>query len=115
MDEEKKERLEASGWKVGDAADFLEMSPEEAAYVDLQIALGRSIRRARERDDLTQRELAEAIGSSQSRVAKMESGDPSVSLDLQIRALFALGLSREEVGEVISSDDEEGMPRRPVR
>lgn len=114
MDEEKKKRLEANGWEVGDAGDFLEMSPEESAYVDLQIALGRRIRETRSRHDLTQQDLAESIGSSQSRVAKMEGGDPSVSLDLQIRALLTLGLSRGEIGEVVASD-ERGKPRPPVR
>lgn len=113
MDDQKKKRLEAKGWKVGDAADFLELSAEEAAYIDLQIALGRRIREARKLNDLTQQALADGIGSSQSRVAKMESGDPSVSLDLQIRALLTLGLSRSDIAAVFASDDE-ARPQPPV-
>ncbi len=111
MDEQKKTKLEAAGWKVGDSADFLELSAEEVAYIDLQIALGHRIREARHQKDLTQQALADELGSSQSRVAKMESGDPSVSLDLQIRALLALGLSRRDIAAVFASEEE--APSQP--
>ena len=51
---------------------------------------------------LTQVDLAKAVQSSQSRVAKMEAGDPSVSLDLLVRSLIALGTSSKELGKIIS-------------
>ena len=41
------------------------------------------------------------MGSSQSRIAKIESGDPSVSLDLIIRALLTSGATRQELAQVI--------------
>jgi hypothetical protein len=41
--------------------------------------------------------VAKAIKSSQSRVAKMEAGERSVSLDLLVRTLLALGTSNSDV------------------
>jgi DNA-binding transcriptional regulator YiaG len=84
-----RERLEKAGWKVGDAAEFLELSDVEAALVEAKLALGDAVRALRQRSHLSQEELAKRMGSSQSRVAKVESHDPEVSLDLQLRAVFA--------------------------
>ena len=70
------------GWKATTVADFLELTPEEAAYIELKLALSRHLRLLREGQNLSQQLLAKRIKSSQSRVAKMEKGDPSVSLDL---------------------------------
>jgi DNA-binding XRE family transcriptional regulator len=103
MDATKRKRLERAGWAVGSAADFLELSPEEAALVEMRLALSASVRERRQRARLTQTALAERLGSSQSRVAKMEAGDPSVSLDLLVRALLALGATRKEVASALSS------------
>jgi len=50
---------------------------------------------------LTQTELAKHLGSSQSRVAKLEAGDTSVSLDLLIRGLLAVGASRKDVAQAL--------------
>jgi len=52
---------------------------------------------------LTQVKLAKILKSIQSRVAKLEIGDPSVSLDLIIRFLLALGTSNKEIARAISS------------
>ena len=98
----KRERLEKKGWKVGSAEEFLGLSPEEAAYIDLKLRLGAVLLKHRKKDHLTQVELARRISSSQSRVAKMESGDPSVSLDLLIRSLLALGASHQDLARAIS-------------
>src|SRR5680860_1101342 len=102
MNEAKRKRLEEAGWKIGSAADFLELSEEETALMDLKLALSQTLRERRNEHGLTQRELAKKLGSSQSRVAKMEASDPSVSLDLLFRALLALGASRRDVGWVIA-------------
>lgn len=104
MDRSKRRRLEAAGWRLGSATEFLKLSPEEAALVETRLALGSSLRRRRMRQRLTQSALAERLKSSQSRVAKMEAGDPTVSLDLLVRALFALGASREDVAAAITDD-----------
>jgi len=102
MREAKRKRLEARGWMVGSTAEFLGLSPEEAAYVELRIRLGEALRRWRGDSDLTQAAVARRVGSSQSRVAKMEAGDPSVSLDLLFRALLALGATQEDLGRIVS-------------
>ena len=102
MSTAKLKRLRASGWKVGNAKDFLELNDEEAKLVDLKLSLVDAIKHARQKRRLSQIDLAQRIGSSQSRIAKIEAGDPSVSLDLIIRALFAAGASRQDLQRAIS-------------
>jgi DNA-binding transcriptional regulator YiaG len=89
MSKTHRERLEKAGWKVADAAEFLELSDVEAALVEAKLALGDAVRVLRQRSRLSQQDLAKRMGSSQSRVAKVENHDPEVSLDLQLRAVFA--------------------------
>ncbi len=103
MDPKKRKRLEAAGWAVGDAARFLKLTPEEAALVEMRLALSTSLRERRQVAGLTQIRLAKQLGSSQSRVAKLEAGDASVSLDLLIRALLSLGATRKDVAHAIGS------------
>ena len=102
MDKAKKDRLAAAGWRSGAAADFLELAEEEAAFVELRLALADHLRELRVRNSWTQLQVARRLGSSQSRVAKMEAADASVSLDLLVKSLLALGASRDEVGGVIA-------------
>jgi len=102
MRESKRKRLEVKGWRVGSAAEFLNLSPEEAAYVELKINLASTLREWRVRRQLTQGDLARLVKSSQSRVAKMEAGDPSVSLDLLVRTLLALGASSREIARTFA-------------
>jgi DNA-binding XRE family transcriptional regulator len=101
--DEKRRRLEGKGWKVGAAKEFLGLSDEEAEYVDLKARLAVGLRERRRRQSLTQADLAKRLQSSQSRVAKMEAGDPSVSLDLLIRSLLILGTSRHDLSRIISA------------
>lgn len=103
MREEKKKRLQAKGWKIGSAKEFLGLSDEEAAYIELKMRLAEGLREQRQRHHLSQIELAKMLKSSQSRIAKMESGDPSVSLDLLIRSLLALGISERKLSQIIST------------
>lgn len=103
MEAAKRKRLEAAGWSVGSATDFLKLSPEEAAFVELKLRLSESLKRRRQSNKLSQAALAKKIKSSQSRVAKMEAGDPSVSLDLLIRALLAIGATRNDLARVLGS------------
>jgi hypothetical protein len=95
-------RLESAGWRVGDAADFLELTDEETAFVELKLALADYLRDIRVKHGWTQTYVARVISSSQSRVAKMEAADPSVTVDLLVKSLLALGASRLEVGRVIA-------------
>ena len=103
MDAEKRKRLEATGWQVGDAADFLELLPEEVAFVEMKLSLSRYLKELRLKNKLSQENLAKKINSSQSRVAKMEAGDASVSVDLILRTMFAVGVTREDVAKAIAS------------
>jgi ribosome-binding protein aMBF1 (putative translation factor) len=102
MKKAKRQRLERAGWKFGSAQDFLQLSDEEANLVELKLSLSDGLRRKRELLGLTQTQLAKKLSSSQSRVAKMEAGDRSVSLDLLVRSLFALGVSRRELAHMIA-------------
>ena len=106
MDAVKRQRLEAAGWHVGDAADFLELSPEDVAFIEMKLSLGRRLREFRLSQKLSQQNLAKKINSSQSRVAKMEAGDPSVSLDLIVRTLLAMGATREDVAIALAQRNE---------
>jgi predicted XRE-type DNA-binding protein len=102
MKKTNKTRLESAGWKVGSASDFLELTPEEEAFIALKFALARSLKKRRQRKRLTQIELAKLLKSSQSRVAKMEAGDPSVSIDLLVKSLLVLGASPKDLAQIIS-------------
>jgi len=103
MREDKKKRLEARGWRVGTVTEFLDLSPEEEEYIELKLRLADGFRQRRAQRHLTQADAAKLLRSSQSRVAKMEAGDPSVSIDLLIRSLFALGASLAELARIIAN------------
>ena len=100
---DKKRRLEQAGWRVGDAYDFLDLSKEEREFIETKLALAAGIQKRRQQQKLTQAQLAKRVGSSQSRVAKMEAADPSVSIDLMVRALYGLGANRVDVAQIIHS------------
>jgi DNA-binding XRE family transcriptional regulator len=102
MEAAKKGRLKAAGWGTGSVADFLELSPEESALIEIKVRLTELVKKARARRHLSQVALAERLGSSQSRIAKIEAGDPSVSLDLLVRASFASGATRKELARAIA-------------
>jgi len=101
MNKKKIKELERRGWKVGAAQEFLGLSDSELAYIELKIALSKRLRELREEQGITQVLLAKKLGSSQSRISKMEAGDSSVSIDLQIRTLLTLGATREEIAATI--------------
>tara|TARA_A100001391_G_scaffold205435_2_gene206243 strand:+ start:2343 stop:2765 length:423 start_codon:yes stop_codon:yes gene_type:complete len=103
MHASKRKKLEAAGYKVGDAADFLDLSPEEAALIDVKVKLASQLVALRKKAKISQSVLAQRIGSSQSRVAKMEACDPSVSMDLMFKTAFALGASHEKVGKLVAA------------
>ena len=103
MKQSKRKKLEAKGWKIGTAADFLELTPEEEAFIEMKMSLSKSLKEMRKRKRLSQIDLAKLIKSSQSRVAKMETGSASVSIDLLIKSLLALGASQKDLAKAISS------------
>ncbi len=103
MKTSKKRKLEAEGWKVGSAAEFLELSDAEEVLVNMKLALAKNIKALRQQKKITQLELAKQIGSSQSRVAKMEVADRSVSMELLVRSLVSLGASRTQIGKIVGT------------
>lgn len=98
----KVKRLANAGWRVGSAKDFLALSTEEAALVEMHLALSKKLRQSRAEAGLSQSQLATRMGSSQSRIAKMEAADPTVTLDLLIRSLLALGTSPKDIGRALA-------------
>ena len=104
----KKKKLERAGWRVGSAEEFLGLTPDEAAFVEVKLALSERLRARRTELGMSQTELARRLGSSQSRIAKMEAADASVSVDLLIRGLIASGASKRDIGNAIGA----ARPRR---
>jgi ribosome-binding protein aMBF1 (putative translation factor) len=100
--ESRRKKLESKGWRVGSPKELLGMSDEDEAYVNLRLKLADGLRARRQLRGVTQTGLARTIKSSQSRVAKMEAGDPTVSLDLLVRSLLALGTSNRELAAMIA-------------
>ena len=105
MNKSKRTRLEAAGWAVGSVQDFLGLSDAEAALIEMKLVLSRTLRERRQRRGVSQVELAKRLRSSQSRVAKMEAGDPSVSMDLLVSSLLVLGASPTDLAKAIRSGE----------
>jgi DNA-binding XRE family transcriptional regulator len=103
MKTSKRKKLEAAGWKVGSASEFLELSDAEEMLVNMKLALAANVKTLRQQKRVTQQELAKRIGSSQSRIAKMEVADRSVSMELFVRSLAALGASRSQIGKIVGT------------
>jgi predicted XRE-type DNA-binding protein len=103
MRQTKRAALEEAGWKVGSAEDFLDLSDDERKFIEVKLALATALRKRREKKKLTQADVARIVGSSQPRVALMEAGDKSVSVDLLLRSLFALGATPRELAKLLSS------------
>ncbi len=101
MKKSKKNILEKNGWKVSNADEFLKLSAEESALIEMKLTLSQNLRQLRLKRNLSQKELAALLESSQSRVAKMEAGDSSVTLDLLLRSLLSLGSSRKAIAKML--------------
>lgn len=103
MNPAKRKRLESAGWKVGSADQFLGLTREEAEVVEVKLTLSDSLRRHRLKQGMTQSALAKRLGSSQSRVAKLEAGAPGITLDLLFRALFTIGVTPLQIAREIQN------------
>ena len=102
MKHAKRARLEQKGWRIGSAEEFLDLSPAETALIETKLALSRNLRDRRAAEGLSQAALAKRLSSSQSRVAKMEAGDATVSIDLLLRALYSLGARPRDVASILT-------------
>lgn len=101
MNSAKRKRLEAAGWKVGTLEQFLGLTKEEVRLIDLKLSLSKRVKRHRLSRGITQVKLAKSLGSSQSRVAKLEDGADGATLDFLFRALFVLGVSNAAIAREI--------------
>ncbi len=104
MDKKKRQQLLDKGFRIGSAADFLELTPEEEAYIEIRLDISNLVKAQRVKRGWTQDQLARAIGSSQSRIAKLEGGDPGISMDLMIKALLRLGTSKKQLGKLLEGE-----------
>lgn len=103
MNDNKRVRLEADGWSIGSAEDFLGLSAEESTYVELKLALAGLLVERRRAASLTQSVLARRVKTSQSRMAKMEHADATVSVDLLVRTLLSTGASLQDIARAIAA------------
>jgi len=99
----KRKKLEKAGWRVSSTDEFLDLSPDESAYIEMKLALSEKLKQERIKKKLSQVEFTRMIASSQSRVAKMESADSSVSIDLLLKSLLALGVPKEKVAQAFAA------------
>jgi DNA-binding transcriptional regulator YiaG len=90
-----------NGWVEGSAQEFLDLSDADMEYMETKRALAACLRDLRKAQHLTQVKLAVRLHTSQSRVAKMEAGDPTVSMDLLFRSLYRIGATRRKVASAL--------------
>jgi ribosome-binding protein aMBF1 (putative translation factor) len=102
LNNKRKKELETQGWKFGGFEDFLGISDDEFEYIEIKINLSEMVREFREGKGLSQADAAEILKSSQSWLAKIETADPTVSIDMQIKSLLALGATKQEIGQKIA-------------
>ena len=110
MRKRKKSQLKAAGWVVGSVKEFLRLSEADTALIEMKLALSQSLRNRRTKQGLSQVQLAERLQSSQSRVAKMEAGDPSVSMGLLVSSLLLLGASSADLAKAIRGGEKSKDP-----
>ncbi len=96
MKKEKIQRLKDVGWNTGTVQEFLDLTDSESAFIEVRVALFEAFQKIRKEKKLTQKQAAELLRTSQSRISKMESGDPTVTLDLMIRSLVTLGVKKKD-------------------
>jgi len=104
MEKNKRDKLKEKGYRIGSASDFLKLTPEEEAYIDIRLDISNMVKAQRAKKGWTQEQLARSIGSSQSRIAKLEAGDPGISMDLMIKALLRLGTSKKQIGKLLEGE-----------
>ena len=101
MDKDKQAKLASKGWKVGTVSEFLELTPAEATYIELRLALSQNLKQRCTQKQLTPSQFAQLINVNPSQIEKLETGDASVSLDFLIRSLLTLGATVKELAEIM--------------
>ena len=90
-----------NGWVEGSVQEFLELPDADMEYIEAKRAWSAQLRVLRQKRHLTQSQVAARLATSQPRVAMMEKGDASVSLDLLVRSLFVLGATRRDLARAL--------------
>jgi predicted XRE-type DNA-binding protein len=103
MNKAKKKRLATAGWKTGDVSEFLGLSLQERQFIEIKLAFATAFKEQRKARKLTQKQVADIIHSSQSRVARLEAADPSVSVDLMLQSLLALDIPILDIAKTLSA------------
>ncbi|MBO4435298.1 MAG: helix-turn-helix transcriptional regulator [Fibrobacter sp.] len=101
MDKAKKESLEKKGWKFGDVDEYLGLTPAEMVIVEMKAELAKALIKKRKKSGMSQTEASAKAQTSQSRYAKAEHSDSSVSLELMIKLFFSLGADKKELFKVL--------------
>lgn len=96
-------RLKAAGWEQTTVQELLGLSDAENAIVEMKVALSLRLKKQRQKRHISQKKLADLLGSSQPRVAQIEAGGPNVSMDLLLKALLVVGVSKKEVAKAIAA------------
>lgn len=99
----RREELEKRSFRQTTIGDWLDLTPEQVEMIEMRVGLATMLRRLREREGMTQTDVARVLETSQPRVSKMESGDPTVTIDLLIRALLVLGVSRSKIARALAA------------
>jgi DNA-binding transcriptional regulator YiaG len=111
MDKDKQAKLASKGWQIGTVNEFLELTPAEATYIELRLALSENLQQRRTQKQLTSSEFAQLLNANPSQIEKLETGDASVSLDFLIRSLLTLGATVKELADImVHSQDFAGNP-----
>lgn len=105
MDTQTLKRLEEAGFVPTTVAEFVGLSPAEAALVETRARFTPLLKQTRTARGWTQAQLARALGTRQQTIARAERGGSSVSLDFLLRALLTAGLSLSDVGDELSALD----------
>jgi DNA-directed RNA polymerase sigma subunit (sigma70/sigma32) len=92
------DRLAAGGWKSGSAAEFLGLSPEEEAIVEMRLALHKLLKECMRH--MTQKELAARMGLTAGRITQIMNGYET-SMEQTVRAILATGASLRDVARAI--------------
>ena len=87
---------------LGTVQEFLGLSDAEMHVVEIRVRLAKALRALRQKKGLSQADVALLIESSQARVATMENGGSGATLDLLVRALVVLGMTRRQLGNVVA-------------
>ena len=96
-------RMDAAGWKTVTIAEFLDLTPEDMAFIQVRRTFARAVRNRREVSGLSRTALAETLGLSETQIALMEGNASSISMDVMLRAFLAMGATQNDLAEALAA------------